>query len=177
MVLIPTLLTVTITTFLVILLARTLWHKTDRFLETVGFAQGYGLIADRWTASAVRALAVAEGMTLLALLLPGLHRFGGAMAAALFAGYGLLMALALMKGRTRIECGCGGAPQIVSAYTLSRHAVLAALALALIFLPVQPLGYAEAAFAIAAAMVLSVIFATIETLASHLPHIREGNLK
>lgn len=33
---------VTITSFLAIILARAAWHKVDRFLETVGVAQGYG---------------------------------------------------------------------------------------------------------------------------------------
>lgn len=169
------LMSVTITSFLVILLARSLWHKIDRFLETVGFAQGYGLLPEAWTAPAVRALTLAEGATLLALVLPGLRPVGGAMAAALFAGYGLVMALALSRGRSRIECGCGGAPQIVSAYTLGRNAVLTALALALVWLPAATVTRAEAAAAIAAALVLSAILATIEKLASHLPHIRQGD--
>lgn len=170
------LLSVTITSFLAILLARSIWHKLDRHLETVGFAQGYGLVPDAWAAPAVRALTLAEGAALLALLWPGLRPLGGAIAAALFAGYGLMMALALWQGRSRIECGCGGTPQIVSAYTLSRNAVLTALALAVAALPALPVTPAEAAAAIAAALVLSAILATIEMLASHLPHIRQGDL-
>ena len=50
------LLSVTITSFLVIVLARAVWHKVDRFLETVGFAQGYGLVPDAWAVLIVRAL-------------------------------------------------------------------------------------------------------------------------
>lgn len=169
------LMSVTLTSFLAILLARSLWHKIDRFLETVGFAQGYGLVPDRWAAPAVRALTLAEGAALLALAWPGLRHAGGLLAAALFAGYGLLMAVALLQGRSRIECGCGGAPQIVSAYTLSRNAVLTGLALAVVWLPARTVTPAEAAAAIAAALVLSAILATIEMLASHLPHIRQGS--
>lgn len=169
------LLSVTLTSFLAILLARSLWHKIDRFLETVGFAQGYGLVPDRWAAPAVRALTLAEAATLLALAWPGLRHAGGVMAAALFAGYGLLMALALWQGRSRIECGCGGAPQIVSAYTLLRNATLAALAMAVALLPARTVTPAEAAAAIAAALVLWAILTTIEMLASHLPHIRQGS--
>lgn len=169
------LLSVTLTSFLAILLARSLWHKIDRYLETVGFAQGYGLVPEPWAAPAVLALTLAEGLALLALAWPGLRPLGGAMAAALFADYGLLMALALVQGRSRIECGCGGAPQIVSAYTLARNAVLTALALAVVWLPARTVTPAEAAAAIAAALVLTAILATIEMLASHLPHIRQGS--
>lgn len=169
------LMSVTVTSFLAILLARSLWHKVDRFLETVGFAQGYALVPDAWAAPAVRVLTLAEGATLLALLVPGLRQAGGVMAATLFAGYGAVMALALLRGQSRIECGCGGAPQIVSAYTLSRNAVLTGLALAVAWLPARAVTPAEAAAGIAAALVLSAILATIEKLASHLPHIRQGD--
>lgn len=167
---------VTITSFLAIVLARAAWHKADRFLETVGFAQGYGLVPDAWAAPIVRALTVAEALTVAALLLPGLRWIGAVSAATLFAGYGVLMLLALRQGRHRIDCGCGGAPQIVSTFTLARNAALTLLALVLAGLPADLVSPAGAATAIAAALVLSAIYATIEKLASHLPHIRQGEL-
>lgn len=167
---------VTITGLLAIILARAAWHKVDRFLETVGFAQGYGLVSDDRAAPVVRALTAIEALTVAALLLPGLRLAGALSAATLFAGYGLLMALALRQGRRQIDCGCGGAPQIVSAFTLARNATLTGLALVLAGLPADRVSPAEAATAIAAALVLSAIYATIERLASHLPHIRQGEL-
>ena len=166
---------VTLTTFLVIVLTRACWHKLERFLETVGFAQGYGLVPDAWAAPIVRALTLAEALAVLALALPASRPLGGLAAAALFALYGGLMATALRGGRRRIECGCGGAPQMVSAHTLLRNAVLTALALAVALLPVVPLRPAEAAVAIATALLLAAIHAVIEKLASHLPHIRQGS--
>lgn len=167
---------VTITSFLVILLARTIWHKIDRFLETVGFAQGYGLVPDHWAAPIVRALTLAEVATLLALALPLTRTFGGLMAAGLFVGYGLVMATALWQGRSSIDCGCGGPPQIVSGFTLARNAVLAALALTVAGLPVTQVPALDAAMALAGALILTAIYAIIEKLASHLPHIRQGEL-
>lgn len=169
-----TLASVTITALLVILLARAAWHKLDRFLETVGFAQGYGLVPDAWAAPAVRALTVAEGATILALLVPATRPLGGLLAAGLFAGYGLLMAAALLRGRTRIECGCGGAPQVVSGLTLVRNAVLAGLGGAVAVLPVATVPPLGAGIAIAAALVLAAQYGVAEKLGSHLPHIREG---
>ncbi|MBP7002198.1 MauE/DoxX family redox-associated membrane protein [Amaricoccus sp.] len=165
---------VTLTAFLVIVLARAAWHKLDGFLETVGFAQGYGLVPEAAAAPIVRALAAAEIAAIIALLVPATRPIGGLVAAGLFAGYGALMAAALASGRTRIECGCGGAPQVVSALTLARNAVLAALGLAVAVLPVATVPPLGAAIAIAAALVLAAQYGVAEKLGAHLPHIREG---
>ena len=174
MVTLASLASVTITSFLAIILARAAWHKADSFLETVGFAQGYGLVPDGWAGPIVRTLTAIEALTVLALLLPWFRSLGALSAATLFASYGGLMAMALWQGRRQIDCGCGGAPQIVSAFTLSRNAVLTMLALTVAVLPADRVSPGGAAVAIAAALVLSAIYATIEKLASHLPHIRQG---
>ena len=55
-------------------------------------------------------------------------------------------------------------------------AVLAGLALAVAALPTVALSRAEVAVAIAGALVLAAIFAIVERLASHLPHIRQGEI-
>lgn len=165
---------VTITTFLVIVLTRACWHKVDHFLETVGFAQGYGVVPGPWTVPIVRGLALGEALSVLALAVPASRPLGGLAAAALFAGYGLLMAAALTRGRSHIDCGCGGPPQIVSGFTLGRNAVLAVLGLAVAALPVAAVTPVEAAATIAAALMVAAIYAVIEKLASHLPNIRKG---
>lgn len=167
---------VTITSFLVIVLAQAVWHKVERFLETVGFAQGYGLVPDAWAAPLVRALTLAEFAAVLMLLVPAWRPIGGGLAAALFAGYGAVMAVALAQGRDRIDCGCGGLPQIVSGFTLGRNAVLTVLALSVAVLPAAALPRADAAIAIAGALVLVAIYAIVERLASHLPYIRQGDI-
>lgn len=167
---------VTITSFLVIVLARAAWHKADHFLETVGFAQGYGLIPDAQAVRVVRALMLVEGLTVIAFLLPAFRTIGALSAAAIFFGYGVVMALALRQGRHQIDCGCGGAPQIVSAFTLIRNATLTCLSLIVAGMPVDRVSTTGAAIAIGGALVLMAIYATIEKLASHLPHIRQGEL-
>jgi hypothetical protein len=165
---------VTLTAFLVIVLARACWHKLDRFLETVGFAQGYGLVPESWAAAIVRALALAEAATILLLLVPASRPLGGLAAGGLFAGYGVVMAAAFLQGRRRIECGCGGPPQIVSAFTLARNAGLAALGLAVAALPVTTVPPMGAVIALAAALVLAAQYGLVEKLASHLAYIRAG---
>ena len=86
---------VTITSFLVIVLARAVWHKAEGFLETVGFAQGYGLVPDALAAPIVRALMLAEAAAILALMVPAWRAAGGVLAAGLFVGYGAIMTAAL----------------------------------------------------------------------------------
>lgn len=164
---------VTTTTFLVLVLIRAAWHKADGFLETVGFAQDYGVVPHAWAAPIVRALALIEAGIVLALLLPESRALGGFVAAGLFAGYGALMARALLLGKGRIDCGCGGVPQLVSGFTLGRNAVLTFLALGVGAFPATVVRPLEAAFAIWAGLVLVALYVVVERLASHLPYIRQ----
>ena len=165
---------VTITAFLVIVLARAGWHKLDRHLEVAGLARGYGVVPDAWAAPIVRALTVAEAAAVLALLVPATRALGGLTAAGLFAGYGALMASAILRGRRRIECGCGGPPQLVSGLTLVRNAVLAALGLAVAALPVATVPPLDALVAIVTASVVAVQCGVLERLAAHRPPIGAG---
>lgn len=164
----------TVTSFLVLILARAAWHKGQAFHQTVGFAQGYGLVPASWTPALVRGLMLAETLLVLALLLPASRPLGGVMAAALFAGYGLLMVLALAHGRREIDCGCGGAPQIVSGLTVGRNLLLTALALAVAAVAPAPIGTLGALLSVTAGLTFYAIYCLAEKLASHLPNIRQA---
>ncbi|MTH78030.1 MauE/DoxX family redox-associated membrane protein [Paracoccus aestuariivivens] len=166
---------VALTTFVALILIRSVWHKSQAFLETVGFAQGYGLVPDGWTPAIVRTLTVTEAAIVLALLVPPLHAAAGLMAAGLFAGYGLLMAVALSRGQTEIDCGCGGAPQRISGVTLARNAVLTALALGIATMPSGGLGPVAVLTGIAAGLTFAGLQSVAEKLASHLPNIRRAS--
>lgn len=160
-----------LTTFLVALLARAAWHKAQTFHESIGFAHGYALVDEARVAPILRALIAAEALAVALLIVPATRVAGGLLAAGLFAGYAVLMALALRDGRSRIECGCGGPPQVVSGWTLGRNAVLVALSLAVTILPAMPVGAAGAALALVAGLGFWAIYAVAERLASHIPHI------
>lgn len=152
------------TAFVVLILFRAFWHKTTSYLEVVGFAQDYELVPERWTYGLVRALTVLEGIAILTLALPMTRLFGAVLAAGLFAGYFVLMALALKQGKTQIECGCGGTPQVVSVVTLLRNAVLVALALGAGLAPDAPVGVWAAGAAILVALTLWLSLTVAETL-------------
>lgn len=152
------------TTFVVLILFRAFWHKITAYLEVVGFAQDYELVPERWTYGLVRALTVLEGIAILALALPMTRLLGAALAAGLFAGYGVIMVLALKQGKTQIECGCGGTPQVVSSVTLARNALLVALALGAGLAPDAAVGVWAAAAAILVALTLWLSLTVAETL-------------
>ncbi|AJE48052.1 MauE/DoxX family redox-associated membrane protein [Celeribacter indicus] len=164
----------TLTTFLVLVIARAAFHKWTAFHETVGFAQGYAIAPRHMVPAIVRGLAGLEVLAVAALIVPLTRPAGGLLAAGLFAGYGGLMALALLRGRTEIDCGCGGVPQVVSPLTLARNALLTLAALIVAAIPVGALGAAGAAIALTAGLTLTAIYGVAEKLASHLPHIRQA---
>ncbi|PZQ49912.1 MAG: hypothetical protein DI556_10695 [Rhodovulum sulfidophilum] len=162
----------TLTVFLAALLLRAAWHKSQAFLETTGFVADYGVAPPGREALATRAVIAAEALLLVALILPATRALGAAGTAVLLLGYAWAMAGALRRGQRRIDCGCGGAPQFVSALTIARNLVLAALALALAFLPAGGAGVAGAALAVAGGLTLWCLYAIIERLLANAGHIR-----
>jgi hypothetical protein len=162
----------TLTVFLAALLLRAAWHKTQAFLETTGFVADYGVVPAGREALATRLVIGAEALLLLALILPATRSLGAAGTAALMLGYAGAMASALRRGQRRIDCGCGGAPQYVSALTIARNIGLAGLALVLAVLPAGGAGIAGATLSIAGGLTLWCLYAIIERILANAGHIR-----
>lgn len=113
---------------LVLVFARAALHKVTDF---AGFRQtvaDYRLIPDILIAPAAAALAVAEMASVVLLLVPGTVSIGAATAAVLLAFYGSAMAINLLRGRTSIDCGCGGPGQSISWILVGRNVMLIAVA-------------------------------------------------
>jgi hypothetical protein len=106
-----------------LLLASAARHKLrDRegFRAALG---GYGLLPERSVPLAADLLVAGElaiGLALLATPRAGIA------AAALLALYAGAVGVNLARGRRHIDCGCGGAPQPLSAWLVARNVVLAA---------------------------------------------------
>lgn len=162
----------TLTVFLAALLLRAVWHKAQGFLETAGFVADYGVVPAGREILATRVVIALEAALLLALILPATRSLGGIGTAALLLGYAAAMASALRRGQRRIDCGCGGAPQSISALTIARNMALAGIALAVAILPAGGAGIAGAALAIAGGLTLWCLFAIIERLLANAGHIR-----
>ena len=158
-----------LTAFVALILLGAAWHKAQSFLETTGFVAGYGLVPPGREAVVLRLLIASEAGAVALLVMPWTRVAGGALAAALFAGYGVAMGLALRAGKDRIECGCGGAPQIVSRPVILRNLILAAAA---VLLPEGPMGPAAAAVALAAGITLWCVYGIVERLLANAGHMR-----
>lgn len=162
----------TLTAFLAMLLLRAAWHKAQAFPETTGLIASYGIVPEGREALAARGVIALEGLLLVALVLPPVRSLGAAGTAALLLGYAAAMALVLRRGQRRIDCGCGEPPQVVSALTIARNAVLALLALTVAALPAGASSGAGAALSIAGGLTLWCLYAIVEGLLANAGHIR-----
>lgn len=160
------------TTFTALLFLRAAWHKAADFGTFTGYVADYQLLPERLVEPAARLLIAAEFATVLLLVLPLTVGFGAALAMALLGLYAAGIAINIARGRTRIECGCGGPAQPLSSALLLRNALLAAIAATVFAVTEQPLGFAEAAAALGCGLTLWLIYAVIEQLLANAGHIR-----
>lgn len=154
-------------TLLFMIIARASWHKFTDFYEAVGFAQDYDVVPAAWTPLLVRALAIVEASTALALIVPASRAWGSLIAGTFFFVYLLLMVHALGHGKSTINCGCGGAPQPVSQMTLLRNITLIAMAGVIAVAPPGTIEFGGIVIAVLAGCVAFSIYSIAELLASH----------
>lgn len=118
----------TITVFIALIFARAAVHKLTEFTEFTGFVNDYRLLGKRLVRPASMAIVAAEIAVVALQLVPGGQLPGLAIAAGMLVLYAVAMAFNIRRGRTHIECGCGGAVQPLSWALVVRNAVLVLLA-------------------------------------------------
>jgi hypothetical protein len=109
-----------------LVLARALLHKLTARTEFEATLAEYHILPARWSKAATRLLEVLEGIAILAIIAPAYRQEGAILAAALFVTYSAAMAINLLRGRDRIDCGCGGAGQPLSWFLVGRNLALVA---------------------------------------------------
>ena len=107
------------------------WRDLGDFAARLG---AYRLLPGALASAAARGLALLETVLVVALPVPATRRGAGVAACLLLALYGGAIAVNLCRGRSRIDCGCSGGPQLLSPWMLLRNGLLA-LAAALVVLP------------------------------------------
>jgi len=127
------LLAATAAAFLALLFARAALHKLTDFTEFTGFVADYKLLPERFVAPVSALIVAAECAVVVTPLIPGAMPLAGLLGGLLLAGYGVAMAVNIVRGRDRIECGCGGAAQPLSWALVARNAVLVGVALVAVF--------------------------------------------
>lgn len=164
---IPSLLAAALTVFVSLIFARAAWHKLGEFTEFTGFVADYRLVPERLVIEASWAIVGAEIASVAMQLVPGGRQFGLAIAVLMLLAYAGAMAINVSRGRTAIECGCGGAVQPLSWSLVIRNAILASFGLAAFALPLGPMSPADAIAAIAAGFALWVGLLLIEQILSN----------
>lgn len=155
--------------FLCLVFVRALLHKLGGFAEFVGTVRDYRLVP--WPRAVALALTALELGIVVGLLLPGSRQAAAVAGAALLAVYALAIGLNLRRGRTSIDCGCGGPGQGISPLHVARNAALIALAAPVALIGSPPLPDLAAAIVVAGCMLLLwMLFLAFEQLLGNRLH-------
>lgn len=131
-----------------------------------GVVADYRLLPPALVPLAARALPLAELAGVAALLSEAGHRAGALALAAIALLYGLAIALNLLRGHRRIDCGCSWSPlpTMLTPPMLLRNAAVLLLALAALW-PTEPrLDQLHLATVLFLAVVVVVLYHTVDLL-------------
>lgn len=168
----PSLVAGVATAFTAILYARASLHKLFDLTAFSGFVEDYQLAPRAWSKSIAVALALLETTIVAALVAPMTRPFGLLIGAALLAVYAGAMAINIRRGRSYVECGCGGPVQPINGATLMRNGALMAMALLGLVAPGNGLGAAEAFTVIAGGATLFIGFLLVEQMIANASHLK-----
>jgi hypothetical protein len=120
------------------LFATAALHKLRAPARFAEILAAYQLLPAGLTGGAVLIPAL-EALAALGLLLPATRAMGAGLGVVLLLSYAGAISVNLRRGRTQLDCGCGGADERrpIAAWMVVRNIVLAA-ALAALALPWQP---------------------------------------
>lgn len=150
------------TTLLALLFLRAAWHKAGEFSGFTGFVADYRLLPAALVVPAAAALVAAEFGALALLAVPATAAVGAMAAAGLLTLYAVAMAVNIMRGHRRIECGCGGAPQMLSVALIVRNGLLTADAALVVVGGSGSLSVGEAVASVAAGLLLFLTLTVVE---------------
>jgi hypothetical protein len=151
-------------------------HKIADRARFMAVLRNYELVPAGLVPLAAVVTVAAEAGAALLLTLPPLRTFGAGVAATLLATYAIAIAVNLLRGRTRIDCGCFGLGRHdrIAWTMVGRNLVLIVLALTLL-LPDSPrrlvaLDLLTIGASLAAVALLAAALARLGTL----PAVRRG---
>ena len=104
-------------------------HKVRNYLEFRGILDQYRIMPKPLVPVAAPIVVALESVACLALAVPAWRLVGAPLAAGLLALYCVVIALNLYgRGRTAMDCGCGGEATPLSGWLLLRNSLLLLLA-------------------------------------------------
>ncbi len=140
-------------------------HKMSSQRHFQAQLAAYELLPESMLPLVSRLLPIVEMAVVFLLLVPFSRSFAAFTAVLLLSTYTLAMAFNLIRGRTHIDCGCGGQPQVLSAWLLLRNVVLVAAA-ALLLVPAgdRAMAWGDTFLLVLLTTVLAMIYLLVEQL-------------
>lgn len=154
---------------LALVLGSAALHKLRDLRSFHDVVEAYRLSPAAATSALAAAVVSAEIVACAALLAPGAPAAGPLLAAGLFALYGVAIGVNLARGRTHLDCGCGGpsARQPIRGWLLARNAALVAAALLALTPPTtRPLVWVDVITLFGALVVLAAAWTSLHRLAA-----------
>lgn len=158
---------------IVLVFARALLHKASDFEGFRQTVEDYRVVPAALAGPAAIGLGAVEALAVVGLIVPATREAAALGAIGLLGLYAVAMALNLVRGRTSIDCGCGGPGQSISWTLVARNAVLAAIAgLVLAPMAARPLGVVDMVALPVMVLTTWLVLLVIEQLARTFAHIR-----
>lgn len=148
------------------------WHKLSNFDSFTGFVIDYQIVPEWAVAEVSRGIIAAEMLVTLALVVPGKHCYGACLAITMLLVYTAAMTTNIVRGRTRLECGCGGAPQLLSWTLVVRNVALAGVAALVLLSDASGLSASELVVSIAGGFTLWIGFVLTEQILANASRAR-----
>jgi hypothetical protein len=159
-----TLTSATATAFTCLVFASAAWHKLSDFSTFTGFVADYQVTPEAAVAGVSRAVVAAEVAVPLTLLAFPTRHAGALLAMAMLLGYAAAIALNILRDRRHINCGCGGAEQLLDWSLVLRNIALAGIAGLVLLSNWSAVSFVEAATAAAEGLTLWWAFLVVEQL-------------
>ncbi len=158
--------------FLSLVIVRALLHKLSRHAELTFTIRNYRLVSHRLVPLTAGLVVLCEACAALGLLLPPTRVAAALAACALLLLYAVAMGINLLRGRTSIDCGCGGVAHGISALHVLRNLVLALCAVPAMApgSTPRPTGFELSAVTAATVMALWFMFLGFEQLLGNRTH-------
>jgi len=157
--------------FLSLVFLRALLHKLGRHAELIGIVREYRLMPQRLAPLAAVAIVACEACAAVGLMLPQTRAAAALLACGLLISYAAAIGINLLRGRTSINCGCGGTGQGISRLHLLRNVLLALSALpAMASVSRGPTGFEVSALAVGCVLAAGFMFLAFDQLLGNRTH-------
>lgn len=115
--------------FLSLVFLRALLHKLAHHAELTGIVREYRLLPHHLVPLASAVVVAGDACAAVGLILPQTRAAAALLACSLLLCYAAAIGINLLRGRTSIDCGCGGAGRGISGLHAMRNVVLALCAM------------------------------------------------